>query len=141
MSLLGLALSLLLFALAIALVTRPFWTSHGAPVTDRDKLRRQREILGEYYERVLTNIRDLDEDHLTGKIPQGDYQAERELWVGRGIQALKARAGLERQISQEDAGRPQAERVDQAIEAAIAAWRDGERAASPDRAPGRTSPS
>jgi hypothetical protein len=41
------------------------------------------------YERVLKNVRDLDEDFATGKMPQTDYALEREEWVQRGIHLLK----------------------------------------------------
>jgi hypothetical protein len=50
---------------------------------------KQRERALAYYERVLTNIRDLDDDYATGKISEGDYQQERERWMQRGIQVLK----------------------------------------------------
>jgi hypothetical protein len=53
-------------------------------------IQRQRERLVIYYERTLTNLRDLDEDHATGKTDAETFEAERELWVQRGIQALKA---------------------------------------------------
>ena len=55
-----------------------------------DPIQRQRERLELYYERTLRNIRDLDEDHSTGKINTEAYEPERENWVQRGIQALKA---------------------------------------------------
>ena len=42
------------------------------------------------YERVISIIRDLDEDNATGKINADEYQAERALWSQRGVEVLKA---------------------------------------------------
>jgi hypothetical protein len=42
------------------------------------------------YERVLTTIRDLDEDYSTGKMPEESYRQEREIWSQRGVEVLQA---------------------------------------------------
>jgi len=47
------------------------------------------------YERVLNNLRDLDEDHATGKIQPETYTQERETLVQRGVQFLMAIDKLE----------------------------------------------
>jgi Asp-tRNA(Asn)/Glu-tRNA(Gln) amidotransferase B subunit len=86
--------------------------------SQRETLDRQRERVLAYYERVLTNIRDLDEDHITGKIAEDEYNVEREVWVQRGIKLLKVIDELESKkslvASSDDA------EIDSAIEAAIA---------------------
>ncbi len=88
----------------------------------------QRDRLLAYYERVLTNIRDLDEDHATGKIQSEAYVQEREQAVQRGIQVLMA---LD-EVSGRTPLSPMAEAttdaeversVDRQIEAAVAAYR------------------
>lgn len=88
-------------------------------------LQKQRERLLLIYERVLTNIRDLEEDHTTEKMQTGDYEIECEIWVQRGIQVLKALDRLEEQhiIADvvDDEGIDQA--IDDEIEQAIAAFR------------------
>jgi hypothetical protein len=83
---------------------------------------KQRERLLVYYERVLRNIRDLDEDYALGKIDRLEYEGERELWAGRGAQVLKALDTLADQpmiaaTSAEDAAVDSA--IDDAIEAAV----------------------
>lgn len=88
MSIPGLIISLII---TLALLIFVVW-----PLLRRDATRTAPAIIDRhraraiaYYERVLTNIRDLDEDHQTGKISEDEYQAEREVWVGRGVQILK----------------------------------------------------
>ncbi len=77
------------------------------------------------YERVLTNIRDLDEDFSTGKMGENDYEAERETWVQRGIQVLKTFDGMQEQVvlTSEVDHQTLDRSIDDEIEAAIAAYR------------------
>jgi predicted nucleotidyltransferase len=97
------------------------------PMGSEQTLRRekQHERLMLVYERVLRNLRDLDEDFATGKMPPQDYQSEREVWMQRGIQVLKALDGLE--ANQMVADTADIEQIDTAIdsqiEAAVAAYR------------------
>ncbi len=87
---------------------------------------KREEQLRVLYERVLTNVRDLDEDYNTGKITEDDYRQERALWVQRGVQVLKAMDILQAQIQ---AATPQtSEDADDEIEAAIARYKQGLRA-------------
>ena len=72
----------------------------------------------------MTNIRDLDEDFSTGKISAEDHQEEREIWARRGIQLLRAQDESDKERSQ-DAATPDAERIDKAIEGAVAGYREG----------------
>lgn len=88
---------------------------------------RQRERLLIYYDRVLTNIRDLDEDHATGKLATEDYANEREGWARRGIQVLRALetlggASVIPATPVDDAAIDQA--IDTAIESAVASYRE-----------------
>jgi hypothetical protein len=123
MSIEGLLVGLVVLALALGWIT--------APLTRREKsggdetLQKQRERLTLIYDRVLTNIRDLDEDYSTGKMGTDDYQTEREIWVGRGVQVLKT---LDRLNSGEVTTVPTGEQavdrdIDDEIEAAISAYR------------------
>ncbi len=91
------------------------------PASAKDVLlEKQEEYLRVVYERVLGNIRDLDEDYSTGKIGSDDYEVEREKWTQRGIQILRT---MDKQgsIEVDTAG---GETADDAIEAAIAAYRN-----------------
>ncbi len=59
---------------------------------------RQRDItagqtvdeLEAHYERVLINIRDLDEDHALGKISDDFYQSQRQKFTAEGVELLQA---------------------------------------------------
>ena len=97
------------------------------PAAGQDALvEKQRERLLIYYERVLLNIRDLDEDHALGKIDDADYQKEREDWAQRGAQALQALDTLPAKeviapTPADDAAVDSA--IDDAIEAAVRQYR------------------
>ncbi|RMG78489.1 MAG: hypothetical protein D6712_21325 [Chloroflexi bacterium] len=86
---------------------------------------KQEEQLRVLYDRVLTNVRDLDEDYDTGKITEDDYRQERDLWVQRGVQVLKAMDVLQAQMQ---AAAPQINDDDDEVEAAIARYKQGLRA-------------
>jgi hypothetical protein len=51
----------------------PLFRNRSNDVIEDGMTRKRHERLLVYYDRVLTNIRDLDEDHLTGKINFSDY--------------------------------------------------------------------
>ncbi|HEX2907291.1 MAG TPA: hypothetical protein VHO69_10555 [Phototrophicaceae bacterium] len=126
MSIEGLMVSLVIFLAAVAFVASPFFQrSTSRYNADANVLQKQRERLGMYYERVLTNIRDLDEDFSTGKMQEADYQAEREEWVQRGIQVLKALDEIDQQhLLVPDADQEALDHaIDDAIERAIAQHR------------------
>lgn len=122
MSVPGLLIALLLSLVALAIVAHPLLRPARPRRSAGSSLRRESERVQTYYERVLTNIRDLDEDFATGKINEDDYRAEREVWAQRGIQLLRVRDQLEREGSSAAAGKD-AEQIDQAIEEAVAAYR------------------
>lgn len=135
MSILGLIISISLFLIAIVVVARPILRPRD--ITERDDLQmqRQRDRVQVYYERVLTNIRDLDEDHATGKIDEADYRDEREVWVHRGIRLLRVGDGLDARQSLVTGRDADADTIDEAIEAAISAYRQGAGAAIHDPSP------
>jgi len=58
--------------------------------TEELELQKQREILATTYERMLASLRDVDEDHLTGKLSDADYQTERGYWTEQGVAVLQA---------------------------------------------------
>ncbi len=128
MSLSGLIISLILVAVTLWFVLRPLLQK---PRTTALPISRQRERALAYYERVLSNIRDMDEDHLTSKIDEVDYQQQRELWANRGVQILKMLDTLDHDrplVSTSDAD-------DAAIDAAIEdAVQQSEAAQSPQTA-------
>ena len=117
MSIPGLLISLLLVLIAIAIVARPLLGA--ARSGNESALDEQGDRVGNYYERVLTNIRDLDEDLATGKIGAADHRREREVWVARGIALLRLQDQLEaRRVATDMPADTEA-----MIEAAVAAYR------------------
>ena len=125
MSILGLIISLALFLLAVAAVAHPFLRPRKTSERDDAQLQVQRDRVQVYYERVLTNIRDLDEDYATGKINEDDYREEREVWARRGIRLLRVRDSLDARQSLVTGRDANADKIDEAIEAAISAYREG----------------
>ena len=121
MSIPGLLISLLLALIAIAIVAHPLLGAARRGLDAGSSQSDQRQRVGNYYERVLINIRDLDEDLATGKISEADHGREREVWVARGITLLRLRDQLDAQRDPTDI----APELDATIEAAVAAYRDG----------------
>lgn len=125
MSLPGLLMGLVIVVGVLLFVASPLLQRSRVATTDELLIEKQRERLLVVYERVLGNIRDLDEDYTTLKISDDDYAAERELWVQRGIQVLKtldevdARHSITTSVMTDDIDRA----IDSRIEAAVAAYR------------------
>ena len=120
MSLPGLSIALVLSLIAMAIVARPLLRPARRERAAASSHREQSDRIETYYERVLTNIRDLDEDFATGKINESDYRNERDVWAERGIRLLRARD----QLANEQAPSNDAERIDRAIEEAVAVYRE-----------------
>ena len=135
MSIAGLLIALVMSLTALALVTRPLLRPARRARAAESGHRFQRDRIETYYERVLTNIRDLDEDFATGKIGEDDYRAEREGWAQRGIRLLRARDQLASAPANED----DAERIERAIAEAVAAYRERLPASRRELAEGDTS--
>lgn len=125
MSLPGLIMGLVIVVGVLLFVASPLLQRSTNTTSEDEIVEKQRERLAMVYERVLGNIRDLDEDHTTLKMSDADYAAERELWVQRGIQVLKtldvldAKHMVTQSAEAEDIDRA----IDKRIEAAVAAYR------------------
>ena len=72
------------------------------------------------HERVLTQLRDLDFDHATGKINAEDYAEQRALLVAQGVSVLKQLDALSASIAAQPAAPAKGRSVEDEIEAAIA---------------------
>lgn len=126
MSIEGLVVSFLLLLVVVVMVAVPLLRRASDNRVEDIRVHKQHERLLIYYERVLTNIRDLDEDYSMGKMLDDDYALEREEWTQRGIQVLKALDNLQaHSIIPESVADDAAvdEAIDDAIEAAIQAYR------------------
>jgi hypothetical protein len=125
MSLPGLFMGLVIVLGVVFFVAGPLFQRTNTTTSDDELVAKQRERLLMVYERVLSNMRDLDEDHTTLKMSDTDYTTERELWVQRGIQVLKTLDALNAKnmvttsMAAEDIDRA----IDKRIEAAVAAYR------------------
>ena len=122
MSIPGLLIALLLALFAIAMVVQPLLGAAPKRSKSEPVDAVERERVRNYYERVLTNIRDLDEDMATGKISAADHTREREVWVARGIALLR----LQDQLDARQGTAAAAQDIDALIEAAVAAYREGQ---------------
>ena len=120
MSLFGLLIGLALLAALMLVLAWPFFVPPSLSLDDQ--LERQRQRAQAYYERVLANIRELDEDYRTNKIDQAEYQAEREAWAARGVVVLGLLDDLAQRQAITDLG-ADAAHIDAAIEAAVQARR------------------
>ncbi len=128
MSTSGLIFALLLAAFVLMWIVVPLLQRESKTGSAAEDLlvEKQRERLLIYYERVLRNIRDLDEDHALGKIDDADHQHEREEWAQRGAQVLQALDTLPaREVIAPSAADDSAvdSAIDDAIEAAVRRYR------------------
>jgi hypothetical protein len=123
----GWIFALLLALFVLAWIVMPL-LSRDAKAADEDDplLDKQRERLLVYYERILRNIRDLDEDHALEKIAEDEYTRERAEWAERGVQVLQALDSLPQRETiaatpADDAAVDQA--IDEMIESAVRRYR------------------
>lgn len=122
MSIEGIVITLLLTTLLLFYVVRPLLRPDDV---GRVSISRQRERALLYYERVLTNIRDLDEDRQTGKVDPAEYAQEREFWMARGVQLLRVFDKLDQDesiVGEVKRGQDVDAHIDRAIEDAIQAY-------------------
>lgn len=87
MSIIGLFTALVLMLLVLAVMIAPLMMKQDESASSFRSKQRERALA--YYERVLRNIRDLDDDLATGKIMQAEYDLERERWLARGVEILQ----------------------------------------------------
>lgn len=98
---LSLILGLIVAGLCVLFVAWPFIRLSKRPdivpepidATDLEVLVEQRAV-------IYDTIRDLDFDYETGKLLEGDYRQQRGVWVGRGVEILKAIDTLQQQAGQ-----------------------------------------
>lgn len=87
MSIIGLISAITMFVVLIAMIVAPLLKQQSQSGLSFSNKQRERAL--SYYERVLSNIRDLDDDLATQKIHGDEYQVERERWMERGVALLK----------------------------------------------------
>lgn len=128
MSISGIFFALVLLILTAVWVLWPLLRGATSDKAMDDAIARQRERVLVYYERVLANIRDLDEDLSTGKISPEEHAMERAMWVERGIGLLQLLDELADDKSLTDTVAVHDEQIDSVIESRIAAYRQKQKA-------------
>ncbi len=126
MSLEGLVVSVTLLVIAVLWIAAPLLSRRL--VQSDDAAQKQRDRLLTSYERVLNNLRDLDEDFATGKLQAEEHTPEREQLVQRGIRILMELDRLDAaSVQAEQAAGPLSGKagkaLDESIEEAVAAYR------------------
>ncbi len=117
----ALGLSLALIAIVLLWVAAPL-LRHKPRFADQGEAI-SIERLSVHYERVLTALRDLEEDHRLGKLSNTRYTDEREHWMAQGIEILAeldrvgALSPADQTVGELDAA------IDHQIEKAVAAYR------------------
>ena len=128
----SLILGLIIAVLSILFVVWPFLNLGGSETETPDRIMSNLEVLIERREAIYATIRDLDFDFQTGKLTAEDYADQRQVWVQRGVDVLKAIDSLQQQagiltplMNEEAAPQPVSELgdLDAQIEAAVAARR------------------
>jgi hypothetical protein len=124
-------ISIVVFVLGVAWLAWPLVQRSSARLQADSARQRERDLLLTHYERVLTILRDLDEDHALGKLASEPYAIERERWGAEGAALLEAleRTGGQKPVKAPAAAAAPAEpqsdadaALDDAIEQAIASY-------------------
>ena len=128
MSFEGLVLGALIVTFTLLVIVYPLLRHPPQSDLSNARSEKARERLNVYYQRVLRNLRDLDEDFDLGKISVDDYAADRDAWMLRGVQALKALDDLKFQgdsllNASDDSSLDQA--INDAIETAVQKAKNG----------------
>jgi len=72
----------------------PFITVRSNPSSNKKRyLNMSRDELLASYERVLSTLRDLEDDYKSGKMNAEDYEKERAYWSQYGVRLLKLLEG------------------------------------------------
>jgi hypothetical protein len=97
----SLFLLLILLALIVVFVTRPFFKRRRVQAVETDQ--EMSSLLAER-ERLLTALQELDFDQSLGKIPAEDYPTQRALLLQKGAEVLRRLDTLSVQAAKKDPG-------------------------------------
>ncbi|MBI1259432.1 MAG: hypothetical protein GC204_18345 [Chloroflexi bacterium] len=90
MSLEGTLAAVIMLIAGVVWLALPIMRRRYFPSVEELKRRKDRDALLTTYERTLASLRDVNEDHLTGKLSNQDYEAERTYWTDQGVAVLEA---------------------------------------------------
>lgn len=114
--LIGLALAIL----TGAYITRPLVERRGLSLSEAE---RRLSTLHAERDRVLASMEELETDHAMGKILPEDYQQQRNEWVRRGADILRAIDGYREAPAVDDLVIFSADTIEAELEAAVARLR------------------
>ncbi len=89
MSIAGLFLLIMLFASVALVVLWPLLQAHEKHTGEGRVTPSALAQLQTDHETILISVRDLDFDYQTGKLTEGEYLAQREILMQRGVEILK----------------------------------------------------
>jgi hypothetical protein len=91
MSVEGMLVILLVVVASVVFIAQPFIRAQVGRFSPAEiERQKERDALVTHYTRVVTAIRDLDEDFRTGKLPAETYKADRAAWMAQGAAVLQA---------------------------------------------------
>lgn len=86
----ALIIVIVMLIVSVAAIAMPFISARRAKRQENViTLQKARDELLTSYERVLSTIRDLDDDFQTGKLGESEYRQEREYWAEMGVRLLR----------------------------------------------------
>lgn len=85
----GTIAAVVMLVLGVAFLALPILRRRFSASADELARQKERDALTTVYERTLASLRDVEEDHLTGKLAQADYEAERTHWMEQGVAVLQ----------------------------------------------------
>lgn len=128
MSLEGVLAAVIMLIAGVVYLALPILRRRYFPSAEVLQQRKERDALLTTYERTLASLRDVDEDHLTGKLSDQDYEAERAYWTEQGaavLEALEKAGGVKHTKRRKSAAPPVSDAdaaLDEAIEQTIASY-------------------
>jgi hypothetical protein len=131
MSLESLVIVLTLLAISILWIGAPLFNRKLHISTRTAVLAKQREQIVVRYERLLSNLRDLEEDFTAGKMQADEFEYEHEKGIQAGIQLLRELDAFDTQhavlpqAAAHDATPDVSADLDDAIEQAVSRYRGG----------------
>lgn len=86
----ALIIVIIMLIVSVVAIAMPFVSARRAKRQESViTLQKARDELLTSYERVLSTIRDLDDDFQTGKLSETEYRQEREYWAEMGVRLLR----------------------------------------------------
>jgi hypothetical protein len=79
-------ITLAILVLVIAIITRPLYTMKTENANDFEQ---NKAALNTEYQQTLNRIRELEQEHLEGKLSDGDYQDRRGILNKEAVDILK----------------------------------------------------